>query len=113
LHSRFENLDDKNIFTSLFKVSLASVFLGMTVQAGKHFSAWFLEKIGISFLGTDTFLGIFSQLSFSTLLGGAVFLLVCQLLGCEEFLLFKKTLTRRVFKGKKQIVEDISDVSGM
>jgi hypothetical protein len=61
----------------------------------------------------DTFSGVFIQLSFSAFAGGSIFLLAVYLLKSEEFINFRESLTRRLLRGRKVIVEDIGDVSGI
>jgi putative peptidoglycan lipid II flippase len=105
LRSRFENLDDKKILISVFKVSGASILAGIGIQLVKHLVA--------DVVNMDTFLGVFAQLSIASAVGFLTFALVCQLLKLEEFIYFKKSLTSRIFKEKKAIMEDTSDVSGI
>jgi putative peptidoglycan lipid II flippase len=105
LRSRFDSLDDQKIIRSVIKISIASIFLGIAIQTFKYIvNAW---------VNIDTFTGIFLQLSISAFVGLATFILVSHFLKLEEFIHFKNSLTRKIFKGKKEIIEDISDVSGV
>jgi len=107
LRSRFDNLDDKNIIKSLFKVCIASFCAGIAIQA---------VKVGVGILyqnKIDTFVGIFSQLVAASVAGLIVFLSVCYFLKLEEFFRLKNSLTRKLFRTKQLITEDTSDVSGI
>lgn len=105
IRTRLETLDDKNILRSVAQVALASALAGAGIQGTKYLAGMFLN--------IDTFLGIFGQLSISFLVGGIVFILACQIIKIEEFINFKQSLTRRIFRAKKNIAEDFSDVSGI
>ncbi|MDD5464664.1 MAG: hypothetical protein PHP62_05955, partial [Candidatus Moranbacteria bacterium] len=103
LRARFENLDDKRILKSVAKIAIASIFAGIAIQLIKHLVA---ELIDI-----DTFLGIIIQSGAASVAGLVIFILVCYIIRVEEFLRFKESLTRRIFKSKKDIIEDISSTS--
>lgn len=109
LRSRFENLDDRRIISSIGKISIATVFGGIVIQVLK-----FLIAKSISL---DTFLGVFTQLSLSGLLGLAVFIAACYFLKIPEFLSFKTMLIKKIFGAKKLaasgMAEDAEDISGM
>ncbi|HLN18725.1 MAG TPA: murein biosynthesis integral membrane protein MurJ [Patescibacteria group bacterium] len=97
LRSRFENLDDRRILKSVFKIAAASVFAGLAVQAGKYMAAHYLS--------IDTFFGIISQAAISSILGLVVFVLACYIIKVEEFLRFKDSLLNRIKYRKKDIPE--------
>lgn len=105
LRSRFDNLDDKNIIKFIVKIAIASVVTGFSIQLAKYLVA--------PMVNLDTFIGIFFQLSASSLIGLSVFIGMCYALKLEEFFKFKHALTRKLFKGKQTIVEDTADVSGI
>lgn len=105
LRTRFDNLDDKRIISSVVKVALASFVSGIFVQMGKH--------IGADVSNMETFLGVFTQLTIATALGFAAFVAVCHLVNLEEYHKFRKSLTKRIFRAKKEIVEDTGEVSGI
>lgn len=105
LRTRYENLDDKKIIKTVMKISLATFVSGITIQIFKYI-------IGQS-VDMDTFLGVFAQFSVSALAGALVFVGVCYAIKLEEFLNLKNSLSRRIFKGKKDIVEDTGEVSGI
>ncbi|HPN96444.1 MAG TPA: murein biosynthesis integral membrane protein MurJ [Candidatus Moranbacteria bacterium] len=105
LRTKFENLDDRKIFRSVSVIALASFLGGIGIQLGKHLASDFVDM--------DTFLGVFSQLSFAALLGGIIFIGTCYALKSQEFLDFKHSISRRIFRAKKDIIEDTSEVSGI
>jgi putative peptidoglycan lipid II flippase len=105
LRSRFDNLDDKNIIKFIAKIAFASVITGFSIQLAKYLIA--------SLVNLDTFVGIFIQLSGSSLIGFLIFVGMCYALKLEEFFKFKQSLTRKLFRGKQAIVEDTADVSGI
>ncbi len=106
LRSRLGSLDDRRIINSVLKISLAAFFGGVFVQIFK----FLVSKAA----NLDTFLGVFAQLSISAAAGLGIFLLVCHLVKLEEYIRFKNSLSRRIFRNKKlALQEDTSDVSGM
>jgi putative peptidoglycan lipid II flippase len=105
LRIRYSHLDDNKIIRSIFKISLATIVSGLIIQKSK-------DIIG-SNVNMDTFLGVFIQLGASSVIGLAIFLIVCQLIKIEEFIDFKKSLSKRIFRTKQIIVEDTGEVSGI
>lgn len=105
LRRKTTNLDEKNIAISFSKVSLAAILAGGAIQLAK-------TKVA-SLVDIDTFLGIFVQLSLSAIVGIFVFSLASYALKSEEFFNFKRSLTKKIFKAKKVIIEGTSDVSGV
>ncbi|MFA6048231.1 MAG: murein biosynthesis integral membrane protein MurJ [Parcubacteria group bacterium] len=105
LRARFENLDDKRILKSVFKIGVASIFFGVAIQATKYLVS--------SLINIDSFIGISTQLVLASAAGVIIFIGVCYIIKVEEFLRFKESLTRRIFKTDKEIVEDISEASGL
>jgi putative peptidoglycan lipid II flippase len=105
LRTKFESLDDKKIISSILKVALASVGAGLSIQL--------VKQLSVAFVNMDTFLGVFSQMAASSAAGVLVFILACHALKIEEYLLFKASLTKKIFKAKKEIVEDTGEVSGI
>lgn len=105
LRARFDNLDDKNIVSSLSKIALASFVAGLGIQAAKYGVAALVDL--------DTFLGVFTQLTLPLALGFLIFIGISHFLKLEEFILFKNSLTRKIFKGNKIILESTDEVSGM
>ena len=107
LRSRFDNLDDKNIIKFLLKISFASVLAGIVIQLVKY------EIVKLAFIDLDRFVDVFAQLVISSFAGLLVFMGACYLLKLEEFLSLRKSLSRKLFKGKKMIIEDTTEVSGI
>ena len=105
LRSRFENLDDKKIIRFIGKITFSSVITGLSIQLAKYTVA--------PAVNLDTFIGIFIQLSASSLVGLLIFVGMCYILKLEEFFKFKHSLTKKLFKVKEPIVEDTTDVSGI
>lgn len=105
LRTRFDNLDDKTIIKSISKIAFASVLAGFSIQITKYIAA---SKVEL-----DTFLGVFIQLSTATFMGILVFLVASHFLQLEEFIRLKNSLTRKLFKTKRAITEDINEVSGI
>jgi putative peptidoglycan lipid II flippase len=105
LRLRLKNLDDRNILKSAAKIIFAAALAGIGVQLTK--------MLVDNYMNIDTFLGIFTQLAAAFLVGAAIFVLICQIIKIEEFLDFKKSITRKIFRNKTEITEDFSDVSGI
>ena len=106
LRFRLNTLDDRKIINSIIKVSLATFVAGITVQLFKYLTA---EVVNL-----NRFMGVFTQLSVSTIAGIVAFMIIAHLIKIEEFVSFKKSLIRKIFRQKKLVLEeDINDVSGM
>jgi putative peptidoglycan lipid II flippase len=105
LRKRFSYLDDKNILKSTGKILFASVLAGVGAQIVKYLIN--------AHVNIDTFLGIFTQLAAASIVGVAIFIATCQIIRLEEYMNFKKSITRKILGGKKEILEDFSDVSGI
>ena len=105
LRMRYDNLDDKKIVSTIIKIALATIGSGIGIQATKY-------MIGKT-VDMDTFLGVFFQLSISAIIGVLIFIGVCYAIRLEEFMNFKNSLSRRIFRGKKDIIEDTGEVSGI
>jgi putative peptidoglycan lipid II flippase len=105
LRMRYDNLDDKNIISAIIKIALATIGLGIGIQATKYFIGKTVDM--------DTFWGVFAQFSVSAIVGVLIFALICYAIKLEEFMNFKKSLTRRIFREKSVIEEDTGEVSGI
>lgn len=105
LRLKFEDLGDKKIIKSISQIVVATIFSGIGVQIFKYLVA--------SVVDMNTFLGVFTQLTISGLVGLMIFLGICHLVGLEEYLRLKQSLTRRMFKDKNIITENIQEVSGV
>jgi len=107
LRTRFDNLDDKNIIKSVVKIAAASFAAGIGIQLVKMMVA--------SQVNLDTFLGVFAQLAISGLVGLGIFVAACYIMKLEEFMTFKNSLTKKLFKSKQTaiIAESTEEVSGI
>lgn len=106
LRFKYGNLNDKQIVNSVGKTILATFLAGVFAQSFKYL----VDGV----VNLETFLGVFSQLFISSLVGFFVFILVCEILKIEEYIKFKGSITKRIFKFKKlDIKEDIGEVGGM
>ncbi|MFZ2985328.1 MAG: murein biosynthesis integral membrane protein MurJ [Candidatus Moraniibacteriota bacterium] len=105
LRLKFEDLNDKKIIKSISQITIAAIFSGIGVQFFKHVVA--------SMVDMHTFLGVFAQLFISITVGFMIFLVICHLVGLEEYLRFKQSLTKKIFKDKNIITENTEEVSGI
>jgi len=102
LRLRLKNLNEFEILPSLYKMSVAAIFMGIALQAMKIL----MDKI----VDTHTFFGIFSQ----GLIAGAFGILVYSLIGLmlknQEMLALIETIKRRLIKKPLEAM-DISDIT--
>jgi putative peptidoglycan lipid II flippase len=105
LRMRYDNLDDKNIISTVIKIALATIGSGVGIQAAKYFIGQAVDM--------DTFLGVFGQFTISAIVGVLIFACICYAMKLEEFMNFKNSLSKRLFRGKKDIIEDTGEVSGI
>lgn len=106
LRVNFDDLGDEKIVKSVAKISLATIFSGVSIQLMKLLTESFVGPL-------DAFWKVFVQLVFSGAIGAVVFLAFCHLFRLEEYFRLKRSLHKRLFGGKKFIGEDISEVSGV
>jgi putative peptidoglycan lipid II flippase len=90
LRTRFDDLDDRNIIESVVKISGASLLASVAIQLSK-------SQIG-RMIEVDTFLEVLIQLVVPALIGIGVFAVLCEVLKINEFMVFKKSLSRKLFK---------------
>ena len=95
LRKFFGRLDGKKIIIAFLKYLVAGLAAGVVGYAGLYF----IEP----FLNTHTFIGIFFQLLFATLIAGAAFVLVALFLKSEEMINLVVTLRRKVFKTEEYV----------
>lgn len=98
LRGRFAYLDDKNIISSIVKISLASFAAGIVAQLVKY-------SFG-SFLDLSTFLAVFIQLICAGAAGALVYLLAANVFKFKEFECIKNSLKNRIFRSRKTILEN-------
>jgi len=100
LKIKVKGIGRDGILTALFKISIASLFMGVVAQYAKAFTA--------KFVNMQTFGGILTQGAIAAIFGLAVFVVVGYLLKTEELLNFIAGFKRRMWKMVK-IKEAISD----
>lgn len=105
LKKEIKDLGEKEIIKSAGKVLVASLGAVMAVQFGKNVVGSRGEL--------DTFVEILNQLVVAGGLGVAVFALISYALKIDEFFSVMRSVSRKLFKVKKQINEDTGDVAGM
>jgi putative peptidoglycan lipid II flippase len=105
LRKQLQTVDARKIFNSAGKIVVASVIAGIGAQGSKYLIGSQGEL--------DTFLRVFTQLVFASVIGGGLFSLVSYYLKSEEFFKFTHSVTRKVFKVKKTIQEDTAEVTGI
>jgi putative peptidoglycan lipid II flippase len=104
LRKKLPSIDGKKILISTGKILIASLAAGIIAQ---------VAKILIGTQGElDTFMAVLTQLVIAGLLGGATFMLVSYFLKSEEYFQFMRSITKRIFKEKKIIEENIHEVTG-
>ncbi|MDD3778058.1 MAG: murein biosynthesis integral membrane protein MurJ [Patescibacteria group bacterium] len=104
LYVKVGALDFSRIILSFLKFSFAAVGAGLATQISK-FLVWPL-------IDMTTFIGVFSQLLFSSLVGLLVYLLFCYLLESEELVHFITILKKR-WPFKKIKVGDQGEARGI
>lgn len=90
LRIKLHSLDEGRILLSVFKISVATLAMGLVIQTLKYF----LEP----YTGTETFLGILAQGAIAGLGGLLIFILVSLILKSEEMALFISSLQRRFLR---------------
>lgn len=106
LRNKLDDLDDRKIISVVFKISIAAVAAGLFAQIGKYI----IEP----YINLDTFLGVFSQMSFSGALGIAVYFSLVHFFNLEEFHYIKKLFSSRIFRLRRpSIPEDPTEASGI
>lgn len=105
LRKSLPHLDGKKIFLSTNKILLASFVGGAVAQ---------LAKIVVGTRGElDTFMAVLAQLVIAGGAGLAAFMAASYYLKSEEFFHFTGSITRKIFKDKKQITESTGEVTGV
>jgi len=105
LRTKFEDLDDRNIIKSVSKTALSAFVAGVGIQLSKYFVAQLVDM--------DTFLGIFIQLISATIVGLTLFISMCYVTRLEEFFELKKSIKKRIYRLKRPIADDATEVSGI
>lgn len=89
------------IFKSVVKISLSSVIAGIFAYA----SLYLIEP----FLNTHTFIGIFAQGLFAGIIGVGVYCLIGWKFKIEEFIIFKNSIQKKLFRTKIETAEIIKE----
>ena len=89
------------IFKSAIKISFSSVIAGLFAYA----VLYLIEP----FLNTHTFVGIFAQGLFAGVIGIVVYCLIAWKFKIREFIVFKNSIQKRLFKTKIETVEIIKE----
>jgi len=89
------------IFRPVVKISFSSIATGLFAYA----SLYLVEP----FLNTHTFVGIFAQGLFAGLVGITAYCLISWKFKIEEFIVFKNSIRKRLFKTKIETVEIIKE----
>lgn len=100
LRLRLKNLKEQSILPALYKMSVAAIFMGLSIQS--------MKTITVSFLNTHTFIGIFLQGLISGLVGLIVYTAIGLLLKSHEMIVFIDTIKKKLVK-KESLPEDISE----
>jgi putative peptidoglycan lipid II flippase len=95
LRKFFGPLDGKKIIIAFLKYLVAGIAAGVVGYAGLYFIEPFLD--------THTFLGVFFQLLFATLIATAAYVLVALFLKSEEMINLAAALRRKVFKTEEYV----------
>jgi putative peptidoglycan lipid II flippase len=104
LRKHIQYFDGGRTIHAIGKFSLAALIMGITVQ---------LIKPGIaSYLGTDTFVGIFLQGLTASMLGLGIYLIVGVLLKSEDITALARALHRRVFRSASLYTGGVEEVQG-
>ncbi len=102
LRLRLKNLDEQNILPSVYKMSVAAIFMGLSIQ-------W-LKQIGDMFLDTHTFLGIFGQGLLAGLGGLTVYVLIGLLLKNKEMRVFANVIKKKLIRRPDKAL-DVSEIN--
>ena len=89
------------IYRSVLKISFSSVIAGLFAYE----SLYLIEP----FLDTHTFVGIFAQGLFAGIIGVAAYCLIVWKFKVDEFIVFKNSIRKRLFKTKIETAEIIKE----
>lgn len=103
LQKHFHGLDERHSLNSLLKIILAALGAAVVIQWSKEVVAYFMD--------IDTFIGIFTQLAASGILGSAVFIYLSSVLKIEEAYQIKNSISKGMFKIKQAIFENTNQIS--
>lgn len=103
LKKKLGRIDGDKIILTFAKIIPAGILMALAMQKAKYFTA--------SKIGTDTFLRIALQGAIAGIVGITVYFSVCLLLKCEEMILFKDALLKKLqFRKSIAITEIVDDI---
>jgi putative peptidoglycan lipid II flippase len=105
LRKSLSSIDGKNILNSTLRIIAATLVAGVVTQAAKYVVGTRGEL--------DTFLAVLTQLVIAGGAGMAAFCLAAYYFNVKEFFQFTDSVTRKIFKAKKNISEDTTEVTGI
>ncbi len=101
ISGKIKQLNKKEIFISLVKISLASLVAGMAAYQTLYFI--------VPLVDMKTFIGVLVQGSAAGVIGILIYLLLAWILESKELILLKSTLRRRIFRVKIKTVEVVEN----
>lgn len=105
LRKHLPDLKDAIIIDSAFRIISSSIVAGLVAQIG---------KIIVGTRGElDTFVAVLMQIVIAGSMGLSAFCLMSYYLKSKEFFQFTDSVTRKLFKAKKVIGEDTTEVTGI
>lgn len=105
LRARMGSLDDKNIIKATFQISLAAIAGGAVAQLTKYLIS--------PYINLETFMGVFTQMLASGLLGVGIYLAISRYFELPEFDSLKKLISLKYFWARQSIPEDPTEASGI
>lgn len=105
LRKSLANIDGKNILNSTLRIIAATLVAGVVTQIAKYVVGSRGEL--------DTFLAVLTQLVIAGSAGLIAFCLAAYYFNVKEFFQFTDSVTRKIFKAKKNISEDTTEVTGI
>ncbi len=105
LRKNLPSIDGKNIWNSTIRIVGATIIAGFVTQ---------ITKIIVGTQGElDTFVAVFIQLVVAGSSGLAAFCLASYYFNVKEFFQFTHSISKKIFKAKKIITEDMAEVTGV
>ncbi|NTW27428.1 MAG: murein biosynthesis integral membrane protein MurJ [Candidatus Moranbacteria bacterium] len=105
LRKNLPSIDGKNILNSTMRIVGATMIAGVVTQ---------IAKVIVGTQGElDTFVAVFTQLVIAGGAGLAAFCLASYYFNVKEYFQFTQSITRKVFRAKKTIGEDTTEVTGI
>ncbi len=105
LRVKMKYLDDRKIISTTVRISISALAAGFTAQLAKYVIQPYIDL--------DTFLGVFSQMVFSGLVGISIYLILARLFQLEEFYSIKSFFSSKLFRFRQTIPEDPTEASGI